>query len=118
MWQGALRNPDDPLRASLAAAIDAGEGVTLELLYSDQIGQQRTITRFGLMPMGDSWLSSVTRHWYLDWDGPRPEREVQDAARAVLRDRETAEQRAAARREQAALADGDGARRPGARSDT
>jgi len=119
MWQGALRNPEDPLRTSLAAAIDAGEGVTVELLYSDQIGQQRTITRFGLMPMGDSWLSSVTRHWYLDWDGPRPEREVQDAARAVLHDREIAEQQAAARREQTALADGDGggARHPGATSD-
>jgi hypothetical protein len=37
----------------------------------------------------------------------------------VLHDREVAEERAAARREQAALADGDGdgARRPGATSD-
>ena len=71
MWQGALRNPDDPLRAEVAAAIDAGEPVGVELMYSDQIGGQRTITRFGLLPAGESRLASMTRHWHLDWSGPR-----------------------------------------------
>jgi hypothetical protein len=99
MWQGALRHPDDPVRRSLAAAIDAREPLSVELLYTDQIGQQRTITRFGLMPVGDSWLASVTRHWYLDWDGPRPESAVLEAAASVLRDREVAEQRALFREE-------------------
>ncbi|HUH81456.1 MAG TPA: hypothetical protein VLZ06_09030 [Solirubrobacteraceae bacterium] len=88
MWQGALRNPDDTARASVAAAIEAREPLTLELLYTDQIGQQRTITRFGLMPTADSWLLSVTRHWYLDWDGPRSERDVVEAAETVRRDHE------------------------------
>ncbi len=88
MWQGALRNPDDPARAAVAAAIEAREPLTLELLYSDQIGQQRTITRFSMMPTAETWLLSVTRHWYLDWDGPRPERDVAAATEAVLRDHE------------------------------
>jgi len=81
MWQGALRDPDDPLRVAMAAAIEAREAVGVELMYSDQIGGQRTITRFGLMPVGaapdemnpadDAWMASMTRHWHLDWTGPR-----------------------------------------------
>jgi len=94
MWQGALRNPDDPVRAAVAEAIDAREPVSVELLYSDQVGLQRTITRFGVIPAADSWLTSVTRHWYLDWDGPRPERDVLAAAEVVRRDQEAAERRA------------------------
>ncbi len=94
MWQGALRNPDDPRRAAVAAAIEVHEPLTLELLYSDLIGQQRTITRFSVVPTAETWLLSVTRHWYLDWDGPRAERDVAAAAEATLRDHE-AHQRAA-----------------------
>jgi hypothetical protein len=106
MWQGALRNPDDPVRAAAARAIDAREPLSIELLYTDQIGGQRTITRFGLTPAGDSWLASVTRHWYLDWEGPRPEQDVLAAVETVQHDREAAEQRAAERRERPAAADG------------
>jgi hypothetical protein len=95
MWQGALRNPDDPVRAAIAQAIDAREAISVELLYSDQVGRQRTITRFGLIPAGDSWLATMTRHWYLDWDGPRPETDVRAAVEVVQRDREAAENRAA-----------------------
>ena len=73
MWQGALRHPDDPVRAAVVEAIEAGEHINVELLYSDQVGRQRTISRFGLTPLGDSWLAGLTRHWYLDWEGPRPE---------------------------------------------
>ena len=43
MWQGALRNPADPIRAAVAEAIVAGEMFTVELLYSDQVGRQRTM---------------------------------------------------------------------------
>jgi hypothetical protein len=95
MWQGALRNTDDPLRAATAEAIDARQAITVELLYSDLVGLQRTITRFDLYPTPDSWLASVTRHWYLDWDGPRPENDVRAAVDVVLRDREAAQQHAA-----------------------
>jgi hypothetical protein len=88
MWQGALRNPDDPMRAQLVEAIEAGESITLELLYSDLVGGQRTITRFGLTPAQDVWIANMNRHWYLDWAGPRAERELLEAQEAVLRDRE------------------------------
>jgi len=109
MWQGALRNPDDPVRAVIAEAIDAREPMSVELLYTDQVGLQRAITRFGLISAADSWLASVHRHWYLDWDGPRPESDVLAAIESVQRDQEAAERRAAARSEMAAAAAADGA---------
>jgi hypothetical protein len=104
MWQGALRNPDDPVRAAIGDAIDARETVSIELLYSDQVGGQRTITRFGLIPMADTWLAAVNRHWYLDWDGPRPERDVLAAVETVQRERDAVEHRPADGTEVAAAA--------------
>jgi hypothetical protein len=95
IWQGALRNPDDPLRAAVAEAIDARRPITIELLYSDQVGLQRTITRFSLIPTPEAWLASATRHWYLDWQGPRPESDVTAAVDAVQRDRDAADRRRA-----------------------
>jgi hypothetical protein len=97
MWQGALRDPDDPVRAAAVEAIETGQPVTVEMLYSDQVGRQRTISRFGLMPVDGTWLVSVNRHWYLDRDGPRPESLTLAASEAILREQAAAEQRAAAR---------------------
>jgi len=110
MWQGALRHPDDSLRAAIAEAIDSGEGLLVELLYSDQVGGQRTITRFGLFPRNDSWLANLARHWYLDWDGPRPESDVLAATEMVWRERDAAERRAEAlsENELAVVPDADG----------
>lgn len=93
MWQGALRHPDDTVRAAAAEAIDARQPLTVELLYTDQIGRQRTISRFGLMPVNGVWLASLNRHWYLDWDGPRPESLTMIAAKNVLRDHDAAQRR-------------------------
>jgi hypothetical protein len=101
MWQGALRDPADPVRAATAEAIDAQQPLSIELLYSDQVGGQRTITRFGLTPIQDSWLVSVTRHWYLDWDGPRPESDVLAAVDVIIHEREAAGAGAAAGSEMA-----------------
>jgi hypothetical protein len=96
MWQGALRNPDDETRGAVAAAIDAREGVTVELLYTDLVGAQRTITRFGIIPAGEgAWIASMVRHWYLEWSGPRPERDVRAAIDVVIRDRDAADHRSA-----------------------
>ncbi|MGN1287927.1 MAG: thermonuclease family protein, partial [Bradyrhizobium sp.] len=50
MWQGALRDRNDSTYQAVAEAIDKQDVVTVELLYSDQIGEQRTISRFGLVP--------------------------------------------------------------------
>jgi hypothetical protein len=72
LWQGALRDASDPRRAEIAEAIDRREPISIELLYSDQVGGQRTISRFMLIPVGDAgWLTTVGRHWYLDHPGPR-----------------------------------------------
>jgi hypothetical protein len=93
MWQGALRNPDDPVRSDVVDAIETGQRFMIELLYSDQVGLQRTISRFGLVPAGDTWLASLNRHWYLDWEGPRPDDLTVAAAEVVMRDQEAAAQR-------------------------
>ena len=93
MWQGALRNPDDELRAGLVDAIEAQEPITVELLYSDQVGQQRTISRFNLIPAGEHWIASMSRHWFLDWDGPRPDDLNVAAAEAIIRDQAAVQSR-------------------------
>jgi hypothetical protein len=74
LWQGALRDASDPRRHEVAEAIRRRDTVTVELLYSDQVGGQRTISRFGLIPSASdevSWVVSGTRHWHLDRVGPR-----------------------------------------------
>ena len=93
VWQGALRHPGDPVRAAVVEAIETSEHINVELLYSDQVGRQRTISRFGLTPLGDSWLAGLTRHWYLDWEGPRPESLTIAAAETILQEQEAAVQR-------------------------
>jgi aspartyl aminopeptidase len=38
-------------------------------------------------------LASLTRHWFLDWDGPRPESLTIAASEAILQEQEAAVQR-------------------------
>jgi hypothetical protein len=72
IWQGALRDASDPSHGEVASAIAGRQPLTLELLYSDQVGSQRTITRFTIIPAGEErWLAAVGRYWYLDRAGPR-----------------------------------------------
>ncbi len=71
-WQGAFRDPTTARFAEIRAAIERRQGMTVDLLYEDHEGGQRTVTRFGLIPMGDDqWLTAVSRHWNLDRDDPR-----------------------------------------------
>ena len=105
MWQGALRHPDDAVRAQVVEAIETGQPISIDLLYSDQVGQQRAISRFGLFPAGDTWIVSLNRHWYLDWDGPRPDSVSYAAVEAILRDREAVEGRRAVEEHQPSTAD-------------
>jgi hypothetical protein len=73
-WQGALRDPDEPAYQETLAAIGDGSGLTLDLLYGDHEGGQRTVTRFGLVPGADPsepWVLAASRHWNLDRDDPR-----------------------------------------------
>jgi hypothetical protein len=70
MWQGALRDEDDPVRPALAAARAERQPFTIDLLYSDQVGGHRTISRFLASPAGDDrWVTYVGLHWNLDVDG-------------------------------------------------
>jgi hypothetical protein len=75
-WQGALRDPEEPEFATVYKAVTAGEPVSIELLYGDNEGGQRTITRFSLIPhQGEDgetlWLTAAGRHWNLDRHDPR-----------------------------------------------
>jgi hypothetical protein len=72
LWQGALRDPAEDAHSVMTGIIEQRETISLELLYTDQVGGQRTISRFVLSPVGDDrWIASVGRHWYLDQEGPR-----------------------------------------------
>jgi hypothetical protein len=71
-WQGALREPSDPLFGQVREAIEERTRLILELLYGDMEGGQRTISRFTFNPAHDgSWLVSLVRHFYLDGEDPR-----------------------------------------------
>ena len=71
-WQGAIRDADDPDRPALQEVIRRRERLTVDLLYGDLEGGQRTITRFGLTPVPDgSYLTATGRHWNLDGADPR-----------------------------------------------
>jgi hypothetical protein len=71
-WQGAFRDPSAPQFAEARAAIEAGTPVTIDVLYGDHEGGQRTITRFALIPhSGDVWLTAAGRYWNVDRDDPR-----------------------------------------------
>lgn len=71
-WQGAIRDAEDPMFDVARQAILARQPMTIDLLYGDHEGGQRTITRFGILPRDDGrWIASVGRHWNLDRDDPR-----------------------------------------------
>jgi hypothetical protein len=72
-WQGALRDTSDPLFAEAREAIEARQPMSVDILYGDLEGGQRTISRFGLTARGDDggWLASVVRHWNVDRADPR-----------------------------------------------
>jgi len=80
-WQAALRDADDGLHEQVREAIATGAPLSLDLLYGDHEGGQRTITRFYMIPRHspageqdeEPWLrlSSVSRHWNIDRADPR-----------------------------------------------
>jgi hypothetical protein len=76
-WQAALRDPRDPLHAPLRQAILDREPMSVDVLYGDHEGGQRTITRFSMTPRNQAdndpslWVCSTARHWNLDRADPR-----------------------------------------------
>jgi hypothetical protein len=71
-WQGAIREADDPQRESFIAAARDRTAVTIDLLYTDMHGGQRSVTRFSIQPVGDDrWIATVGRQWVIDGVSPR-----------------------------------------------
>jgi hypothetical protein len=72
-WQGALRDSDEEVTAALHTSLDERRPISVELLYGDHEGGQRTISRFGVTPReGTDWSCTVVRHWSVDGRDPRP----------------------------------------------
>jgi hypothetical protein len=104
MWQGALRDRNDATYQAVAQAIDNEDGLSIELLYSDQAGGQRTISRFALIPYHTEggeveWFAAINRHWYLDRPGPRSDEQVAAAVELVLGEHQASEEAALAEAE-------------------
>jgi hypothetical protein len=71
-WQGAFRDPADPQFEAARAAIEARQPMSVDILYGDQEGGQRMISRFSMMPRSDgNWMAAVGRHWNVDRSDPR-----------------------------------------------
>lgn len=71
-WEGAIRDVEDPLRPAFLKSISDSRPFTIDLLYGDAEGGQRSISRFTLLPIeGTEWYPQVGRHWNLDRPDPR-----------------------------------------------
>jgi hypothetical protein len=78
-WQAAPRDTQDELYSPVHEAIATGAPLSVDLLYGDHEGGQRTITRFYMIPRHRQTedddpslrLCSVSRHWNIDRADPR-----------------------------------------------
>jgi hypothetical protein len=71
-WQGTFRDPASTGFQQAAAAIESGDRITVDVLYGDQEGGQRMISRISIRPLEDGrWVAASGRHWHLDRPAPR-----------------------------------------------
>ena len=71
-WEGAIRDAEDPARNGILDCIHERSPLTIELLYGDEEGGQRRISRFMVLPAGeDVWYCLGGRHWNVDRPDPR-----------------------------------------------
>ena len=74
-WQGAIRDEADADREPVRRSIEANIPLTIDLLYGDQEGGQRMISRFRLLHPENGgptdWQPTVSRHWNIDRPDPR-----------------------------------------------
>lgn len=71
-WQGAFRDASDPQFEAARDAVKNRQPMTVDVLYGDHDGGQRTISRFVLLSTDDDrWLVSHARQWNLDRPEPR-----------------------------------------------
>jgi hypothetical protein len=74
-WQGAIRDRSDPDYDGIRSAMRAGTRISVDLVYGDYEGGQRTIARIGLTRDGDTdrddYRADVGRYWNIDGVDPR-----------------------------------------------
>jgi hypothetical protein len=74
-WQGAIRDRSDPAYDEIRAAMRSGARVSIDLIYGDYEGGQRTIARIGLTKDGeaerDDYRAEAGRYWNVDGIDPR-----------------------------------------------
>lgn len=73
-WQAAIRDPNDPAYADLRSVIEGRSRFLIDVLYTNDEGDQRAITRFSLLAANDDgtqWFCSMLRHMNLDRPTPR-----------------------------------------------
>lgn len=68
LWQGAIRDSHDDGHGHVTSALRERRAFALDLFYGDGVGDQRSVSRFGMVPSSesDAWLATVVRHWSLD----------------------------------------------------
>lgn len=71
-WQGAIRERDDPSRSLVEKQLAEGRRTIVDVLYGDQHGGQRVISRFSLVAGKEGqFLVSLGRQWNVDRPDPR-----------------------------------------------
>jgi hypothetical protein len=71
-WEAAIREPEDPVRRGILQCIAERSPFTIELLYGDEEGGQRRISRFMALPAAEEgWYCQGGRHWNIDSPDPR-----------------------------------------------
>jgi hypothetical protein len=76
-WQGAFRDATDPQYDETVAAVKGGATLNIDVLYGDNDGGQRMISRMRLEQIDwheegkPTWIVAVVRHWNLDRPDPR-----------------------------------------------
>jgi hypothetical protein len=72
-WQAAFRDASDPQYDQAVGAVKANDVLLIDVLYGDNEGGQRAITRMTLQRSGEDhpWLASAVRHWNVDRPDPR-----------------------------------------------
>ena len=70
-WESAIRESADPAREGILRCIDERTPFTIEVLYGDEEGGQRRISRFMVLPDGEGWYCQGGRHWNIDLPDPR-----------------------------------------------
>jgi hypothetical protein len=71
-WESAIRDESDPMHAELRQRIAERKEFTIDVLYGDQDGGQRTISRVFIVPASDDgWYCQIARHWNVDLPAPR-----------------------------------------------